>query len=487
MAGRRAVGEGTIYHRRDGRYEAAAYLMTTGGIRKRVRVYGRTREATFAQLVELKSRAQQGLAVPDRTWRLGNYLDYWLESIVRPNRRPKTYELYEGVARLSLKPTLGRQTLTRLTVPMVQTFLNEQLTSGGASVRKAQVIRTVLSAALSRAVREELISRNVARLVELPTWERGEIRPWSIEETTHFLRAAQDNPLCPAYTLLVLYGLRRGEVLGLRWQDIDFEAGEIRIRQQMQRVAGVLEPGPVKTKAGKRDLPLLGLAREALETHRATQAEARAHAGSGWHGDALGLIFTTSSGRPIEPNNFVRSFQRLCREHGVRIIKVHHLRHTAATMLKNLGVPAREAQLILGHSQISVTQEIYQHGDANTRREALGRVEAVLAGEPAVEADGSNCRQMQPSNNNAGWSGWLVPTAVTGVEFGGPAGDRTQDTLLKRSPRDPIIVRLTEVRWAAYARTKRWFLGAVAVQYSRQKPTQQPRCSCHCHESGAAA
>ena len=120
-------------------------------------------------------------------------------------------------------------------------------------------MRTVLSAALTRAVREELIPRNVARLVELPEWQRTTIRPWTVDEAKRFLTAARSDPLYAAFLLLILYGLRRGEALGLRWADIDFEAGTIEIRQQLQRIRGQLLLGPVKTRAGKRDMPLLDL------------------------------------------------------------------------------------------------------------------------------------------------------------------------------------------------------------------------------------
>ena len=139
--------------------------------------------------------------------------------------------------RLYLKPELGKYQLKRLSVPVVQAFLNRQLRAG-RSVRNVQIMRQVLSAALSRAVREELVVRNVARLVELPTWEPGIVVPWTSAEALAFFGAASDDPLCPAFVLLLLYGMRRGEVLGRRWADVDFDAQMIHVRQQIQRVQG---------------------------------------------------------------------------------------------------------------------------------------------------------------------------------------------------------------------------------------------------------
>ena len=230
----------------------------------------------------------------------------------------------------------------------------------------------MLSAALTRAVREELIARNVARLVELPEWRPKPVKPWAADEARQFLAASKSDPLHAAFVLLVLYGLRRGEVLGLRWADVDFDAGIIHIRQQVQRVRGELRLGPVKTHAGQRNLPLLNLARQALEAQIGLQARYRVDMGSAW--PSTDLVFTSRTGRPLEPRNFVRSFRRICDHNNLRVITVHHVRHTVASLLKDLNVPARDAQIILGHSRLAVTLEIYTHADEQAQRDALTRL-----------------------------------------------------------------------------------------------------------------
>ena len=374
----RSKGEGTISGpRKDGRYVGAFYALTTAGSRKRVYVYGRTREEAHQRLVEEQSKAARGIPVPVRSWKLGPYLDYWLEHVIKPTRRPATYALYEMMVRVHLAPALGTYELKRLSVPVVQAFLNSKLRAG-LSVRNVQIMRQVLSAALSRAVREELITRNVARLVELPTWEPSAVVPWSPAEALAFLQAAIDEPLYPAFVLLLLYGMRRGEVLGLRWQDIDLEAQVIHVRQQIHRDQGHLHIGPVKTRAGSRDLPLIGLARHALTVRKKQQAADRLKLGSAWAD--TGLVFTTRTGKPIEPRNFVRSFVRIRDGNGIRKIRLHAIRHTTASLLKDLEVPARDAQIILGHAHISTTQQIYTYVDETARRKALTRLNKLLGG-----------------------------------------------------------------------------------------------------------
>lgn len=438
---KRATGEGTIYKRQDGRYEVALYMRTLGGIQKRIRRYARNHKEARAILAHLTAQAAAGTPMSDQNWRVGAYLDHWLATTVPINCRPRTQELYASVVRLYLKPCLGRRPITELGVAELQAFFTEQF-QAGRSARLVAIMRTVLSAALTQAQREELIVRNPARLVRMPKWTPKEVHPWTPAQARQFLGAAVNDPLYPAFVLLVLYGLRRGEVLGIRWQDVDEEAGLLRVRQQIQRLGGALQQVPVKTTAGNRDLPLTEMARDSLIRRTVLDDSAPS-----------GLVFQTKHGAPVEPHNLARSFQRIREEAGLPRITLHHLRHTTATMLKGLHVPVRDAQLILGHASPITTQQIYQHGDVEGQRKAIQGIEWLFA----ERIDGSRSRQMQPSKS------WIWDL-IRRFQSGGPGGARTRDTLLKRSfeysSNDPLTGALEVVRGAARAR----LVGHVAVR-----------------------
>ena len=340
-------------------------------------MYGRTRDEAHTKLIELQDKSRKGIPRPSKA-KVAEYLDYWLEHAVGSSIRPTTYAKYEQMIRLYLKPGLGRYRLDRLSVPHVQAYLNSRL-KGGDSVAKVHVMRMVLGAALTRATREELITRNVARLATLPPVQSKERRPWSADEARRFLDAARGDPLYPAFVLLLVYGLRRGEVLGLSWSDVDFGAGVIRVRQQVIRVRGRLLIGPVKTRAGARELPLLGIARDGLVDQEGRQILG----GPATEWSPYGLVFTTANGHPVEPRNLARSFERIARGAKLRPIRLHDLRHVTASLLKKLRVPPRDAMVILGHSRISVTLEIYTHVDEESRWDALDKMNRLLGGEVA--------------------------------------------------------------------------------------------------------
>jgi len=374
---KRLNGEGTISGpRKDGRYVGAFFAPTSSGTYKRIYVYGKTWEQACDRLVEEQAKIVRGIPVAGEAWKVGAYLDHWLETVVKQTRRPATYVLYELTARRYLKPGLGQYRLRHLSVDQVQRFLSGKIAEG-QSLRNVHMMRQVLSAALTRASREELITRNVARLTELPGWEPAEVRPWSADEALAILRSGRTDPFHPVFVLLLAYGMRRGEVLGLRWVDVDLETGVIRVRQQLQRVGGSLRTGPVKTRAGNRDLPIVALARSALLVRQQKQAADREVFGRAWQN--TGLVFTTRSSLPIEPRNLARSFRRICDNHKIRVIKIHDLRHTTASLLKKLHVPAKDAQMILGHAHVSTTMQIYTHVDEEARQAALTGLSDLLS------------------------------------------------------------------------------------------------------------
>lgn len=210
-----------------------------------------------------------------------------------------------------------------------------------------------------------------------PGQRRRRRHPWSAREARIFLHAARADPLYPALVLLVLYGLRRGEVLGLSWRDVDLDQGVVRVRRQLLRAGGRLQLGPVKTAAGRCELPLLGIARDVLVSHADMQVIGTQHE---W--TEHDLVFTTSSGRPVEPANLVRSFQRITEAAGMRPIRLHDLRHTTATLLKDLGVAPRDTMEILGHARIAVTMEIYTAADDGSRRSAIDKLSRLFTDPP---------------------------------------------------------------------------------------------------------
>lgn len=375
---RRRRGEGTVSKRKDGRFEAAAYVNTPVGSR-RVRRYAATRAEAEALLVELRNKNRDGLLTNTREQKLGDYLDYWL-TIAKSKLSINTYLSYESIVRIYLKPGLGQKGLSKLSVSDVQSYLDKQIKLG-TSARTLQKQRLVLSAALKRAEHEEIISRNVARLVEIPKYRPKEIMPWNLNQLGIFLGHASSDPLYPVFVLLSLYGLRTSEALGLSWHNIDFTNKVIHVRQQLQYHDKSFHYADLKTQAGRRDLPLLEITVTVLQNLSRSNV-----------GPLPDLIFKTKNGMPLDRRNLLRSFQRISRSAGLPVIALHHLRHTAATILKDIGTPARDTQLILGHAHITTTQQIYQHSGVEGRGLILERYEQKLVSESACS------RQIKPSS-----------------------------------------------------------------------------------------
>ena len=210
------------------------------------------------KLTRLAHRVETGAVIPTRSPTVSQYLSYWLTEVAEPKLRPTTIAKYRTAIELYLRPGVGHHRLDKLTVATVQRFLNGSRDAGD-SVPKLRMMREVLSSALGRALREELIARNVAQLTTLPVEHRARRTAWTAAEARSFLRAAAEDSAYPVFVLAVVYGMRRGEIAALQWEVLHFTRDRLAVRASLVRVGGRLVRGPVKTAAGVRMLPLVAL------------------------------------------------------------------------------------------------------------------------------------------------------------------------------------------------------------------------------------
>ncbi|WP_219668231.1 tyrosine-type recombinase/integrase [Streptomyces bambusae] len=406
MSGKRANGEGSIYPYKNG-FAAYVWVDTPDGKRKRKYVYGKTREEVHDKWIKLHTEAKKGpVATRHRT--VAAFLAYWLKEIVKPHLAPLSYVSYEGYTRLYIAPHLGSKRLDKLTVRDVREWLNKLATicqccaqgkdakrspnrrkccavgeccEAYPSRRVVQGARDALRAALTHAVTEEEIGKNVASLVKVPKPRRKRIKPWSVAEAGRFLAdgAARDDHLFAAWVLVLCLGLRRGEVLGLTWKSVDFEAGQLYVDHQIQRAGRQILHRETKTEDSDDFLPLPALCLKALRMRRAQQTGDRKAAGELWQG-SNDLVFTTKYGTPIEPGNLTRMFALRARRAGLRAIPLRNTRHTCGSLLVALKVHPKVAQRILRHSQIAMTMEVYAEASEEDVREALGKLSEAMGG-----------------------------------------------------------------------------------------------------------
>ena len=400
---RRANGQGSVYQRKDGIWTGAAYVLQPDGTFKRRMVYGKTAEEANEKLIQMQARSDQGIPAEATGWTLERFLTYWLEHVVRPGRKPKTAQGYEVVVRIHLIPGLGKKRLNRLSANDVRMFVKRlqhtclcclhsqdarrpmeqrrccargRCCEAVPSTRLVQQVHAVLRNALQAAVREELIQRNVAKLVQIsgPTYEVN--RGLTVDQARKLLVTARPDRLYALYVLALYLGLRRGELLGLRWEDVDLEAGSLEIRRTLQRVGGELRAVTPKTRTSRRTVPLIGLCTEALTAYREHQKEEAERTGKDWQN--TGYVFTTLIGTPLEPDNLRRSWYPLRDAVGLPGTRFHDLRHSCVTLLLDLGVPPHIVRDIVGHADIGVTMTIYAYASLAEKRAALKRLDDRL-------------------------------------------------------------------------------------------------------------
>ena len=354
---RRANGEGSIYQRAsDGLWVGMAYVYTTTGVRKRRPVYGHSREEVRTKLDRLQGDSANGIAVPDRSVTVAEYLDHWLAR-VKEEKRATTHRGYESAVRLHITPVLGSKRVEKLTGADVRWLIavcrvkclccvnrydrhrleEEQCCSAGRccgrrpSKRQIQFIHAVLRNALASAERDELVTRNVAKLVQIPTPRYKVGKGLAVGEVKKLLAEAEKTPLYALYVVAATLGLRRGELLGLRWADLDLDRATLTVAQTVQRVGGRLLVDETKSEASDATVPLPKVTRRVLVEHRERQAKARVDAGECWADH--GLVFPTSVGTPIEPRSLNRHFHGIRTRAGLPAVRLHDLRHTVVSLL----------------------------------------------------------------------------------------------------------------------------------------------------------
>jgi len=265
MAKKRGNNEGSITHRSDGRWMGRYTVHTAAGPKRRA-VYGKTRADVSAKLTRAMADRDGGLTFEAGKLTVGEYVDRWLADSVRDTVRQRTYERYEQIARVHIKPTLGRIKLKALTSTHVRGLYREKLDSG-LSPRTVQYVHVTLQKALSQAVADGLLPRNAAASVKAPRPVKKEIRPLSPEQARAFLRAAREDRFAALYVLAVHCGLREGELLGLKWDDVDLDAGTLQVRRTLSETRTGHKFEPPKNGKGRR-IKLTAGAVDALKRHR---------------------------------------------------------------------------------------------------------------------------------------------------------------------------------------------------------------------------
>jgi integrase len=365
-------GGGTIYKRKsDGLWCAAL-----GHGKKRRVLYGPTKRDVTNKLIAVQLEMRQKHLRTDRVPTVAEYLEYWLHQAVKPRVRPLTYAGYSVNVRNHLVPTLGKIRLDRLSPQDVQQMMNDRL-AAGFSPKTVTYMQQVLRTALELARRWEIIDRNVASLVDPPRRVRPTIRPLDPSQARAFLQSLRGNRLEALFSVALALGLRQGEALGLRWEDIDMASGVLRIRSQLQRINGRLTLVEPKTERSRRTLVVPPTILGHLREHEQRQAAERLWAGSKWTESSM--VFSNRVGGPLQARNVIREFHKALRTAGLKRIRFHDLRHSCATLLLVQHVPARVVMEVLGHSEISTTMDTYSHIVPELQREAAERVEAILS------------------------------------------------------------------------------------------------------------
>lgn len=361
----------------------------TGKRRQRSKSFTTKKEAE-KELAKWLVEIERGTAIEGSKMTVGEYLDHWLTTIARHAVRETSYQAYETTIRVHLKPALSSVPLQRLSPARVQECYANLLAAGHSAV-VVNKCHLRLSQALRQAVRWQMVSRNVCDAVDPPRVIHKQAATWTAEDVKKFLAFADKDGYHPYWLLAITTGMRRGELLGLRWQDVDIARSRVHVRQSVtvgKKGAPIFQEP--KTPKARRVIPIPVEVATALHQHRVQQNKARLACGPAWRDHDL--VFTVADGGPINPGNLLRNMRAIIAkinkdakkdDERLPVLTIHALRHTHATLLLQQGQNAKVIQERLGHANISMTLSTYAHVLPNMQEEAADAIGAMFFGETA--------------------------------------------------------------------------------------------------------
>ena len=380
MAKRRANGEGNLRKRKDGRWEGrytAGHDPETGKAIYR-NVLGRTQTEARAKLKQAIEEAKQVDSVRSKQYTVGEWMDVWFENYAKVKVRPSSHQTYRGYIDNHIKPNIGKIPLNRLTSLELQKFYKKLLSSGrverieskkqskGLSPKTVRNLHQIIASAMKLAREQRLIAADPTEGCALPKVEHREMKTLPVEQLASFLREAKESGVFELYYVELATGLRRGELLGLKWEDLDLDRGDLRVKRQIARINGEVVEAPLKTKNAYRTLPL------AKDTIDVLNQQKKKVGGCPW-------VFPSPTGGPMSPDSVLHMLHRVLKRAGLPMVRFHDLRHTFATLALQNGVDVKTVSGMLGHYSAGFTLDTYAHVTTSAQRQAAEAMESVLS------------------------------------------------------------------------------------------------------------
>lgn len=380
MAKRRSNGEGSIRKRRDGRWEGryTAGINPETGKQVFKNVLGKTQAEVKEKLAKALAENQKLDFSKRGKYNIAQWMDEWFENVCKIKVRPSSHQTYRGYIDRHIAPNIGKIPLEKLSAMDVQKLYRKLLTGGrvaraesrnqpkGLSAKTVRNINQVISSAMNFAVAQRILAQNPCKAVALPKLEHKEMQTIPAAQLVAFLDEAKVSGVYELYYIELATGLRRGELLGLKWEDIDLTAGVIRVRRQVSRIDGKIVEAPLKTKNAYRTVTISPQAVEVLNAQKAKTNDE--------------YVFPSPSGGPISPDSVNNMLKRVLKRAGIPRVRFHDLRHTFATLALQNGVDIKTVSGMLGHFSAGFTLDTYAHVTTAAQKEAARTMESILAG-----------------------------------------------------------------------------------------------------------